>query len=39
MQDGSSNLIFQGNFTVNGYALTGGTITGFKVFTVRSADA
>lgn len=33
MQEGSYNLIFQGNFTVNGYALTGGTITGFKAFT------
>jgi Ca2+-binding RTX toxin-like protein len=32
MQAGSFHIAFEGNFTVNGYALTGGTITGFKAF-------
>jgi hypothetical protein len=32
MQAGSFHVAFEGNFTVNGYALTGGTITGFKAF-------
>jgi Ca2+-binding RTX toxin-like protein len=31
MQSGSLNLIFQGTFTVNGFDLTGGTITGFNL--------
>jgi hypothetical protein len=31
--DGTSRIFFQGNFTHNGNDITGGTITGFQVFT------